>query len=356
MRAVVLVVTLAACGRFGFGESDPSTDDANPTNDATDGQAPVATPQFCDDRVITTLPIGALDATAIRAVALDNGYAVAVEAVDTSIRLLELDNAGVLIATHGVFAAGYTPLYGMSKHDDRPAVHMQISGTSYLKFLDPGWASYTTGPSGDPSMIDPAYAHIGPDVGVAARISGGDFHVGLVDDAALNAITDATYMPTTVVSGSIVPVPGGARVAVEKAGGVCETFVVDAANQARDVHTFSPCYAPKVAAVDDTSGVIVHRTDTVGPYAIHLIPAIANDTGSTVPLSGATYARAAKRSDGAVWIGHGSGSYRALLRVTPSGVMTELREDTAAFYFDLTERDAFWYDGATVHVSTPCLR
>ena len=73
-------------------------------------------------------------------------------------------------------------------------------------------------------------------------------------------------------------------------------------------------------------------------------------------LTGATSARITTRSDGAFWIGHGSASERALLRVTGAGAMTEHREPVPARMFDLTARDAFWLDGTTVHVSTPCLR
>ncbi|MGE0397867.1 MAG: hypothetical protein AB7T06_14185 [Kofleriaceae bacterium] len=352
MRRWIVVLLLSGCGRFGFGERDPSD---GGDDDASDGGA--LAPRFCDDRVVTTLPIGALDAVAIRAVALDMRYAVAIETTAQEIPLLELDSDGAFVATHAPFTPGYAPLYGMSRLDNRPVVHLLTSGSSYIKFVRPGWSMYTTGPDGDPSMIDPAFVEIDRTTGFAAKISGGDFHIGIVDiDADPSLITDADYTPANAIGGSVVPSPSGARVVVEKTGGVCETFVVTAANTVTAKHTFSPCYAPKAAASSDANVVIVHRVADVGPFAVYVVPANPTDTGTTIPLSGATYARTAARVDGAVWVGHGSGSYRALMRFPNSGQMTESREDIPSFYFDLTERDAFWYDGATVHVSTPCLR
>jgi hypothetical protein len=353
----VLLVALAGCGRFGFGESDPSDAGGSGSDAIEDSSNPNATPQFCDQRVVTTLPIGPLDPVTIRAVWLGAGYAVAIETVATDVPLLELDSTASLVAVHGRFTTGYGPLYGISVHDDRPALHLMNASESYIKFVLPDWQDYASGPSGDPSMVDPAYAQIGPDLGIAGLITNGEFHVGQVDDATINSITDANYLPLNVATGSLVPIPGGARVAVGKNDGECETFVIDSANQMRDLHRFAPCYAPKVAALDDSSAVILHRTDDVGPYSVHVVPQIPTDIGFNYPLPGATYARVSKREDGAYWIGHGSGSHRALTRMTRNGATTESREETPSFYFDLTERDAFWYDGAsTVHVSTPCLR
>lgn len=354
MRAAILVV-LVGCGRFGFGAQDPPSDAGG--DDATIDSTPLASPELCDERVVTTLPIGPSDATAIRAVSLPGGYAVVLEMLDTTLTLLQLDDTGALIASHPAFSTGgYIPLYGVSAHDGRPVVHMRVGGRSYLKFVNAGWATYTTGPDGDPSMIDPAYAELAPDLGVAAVIEGGNLRVGLVDDASISVLVDSSHAPTAVVSGSVAPVPGGARVAIERDTGVCETFLVSPANAVTDVHTFTPCYDPKVAAVDGSSGVVVHRTAAAGPYAVHLIPEVATAPGATIALAGATHARAVAREDGAVWVGHGSGSYRALMRILPDGTKTEWRQDVASFVFDLTARDAFWYDGATVHVSTPCLR
>lgn len=355
MRVAILLVAAAGCGRFGFGETSTSGDGSS--DDAMfDAAREMLLPQFCDDRVVTTLPIGPLDPVAIRAVALTTGYAVAIETSSAEIPLLEVDATGGLVATHAPFTPSYAPLYGISKHDERPAVHLNTGGTSYIKFVEPGWAVYATGPSGDASMIDPAYAELGPTTGIAARINGGDFEVGLLDDANPAVITNSDYVPTNAIGGSLVPIPGAARVVVERAGGVCETFVVTSQNVTTNLHTFSPCYAPKVAAHDGNTAVIVHRLDDVGPFAVYVIPAVPTDVGVTYPLAGATMARVAARVDGAYWVGHASGSYRAMMRITLGGDMTEHREDTRSFQFDLTERDAFWYDGPTVHVSTPCLR
>ncbi len=357
VRSALLVVVLTGCGRFGFGEEAPSSD-ASAGADATDDTiSEAALPQFCDDRTVTATGIPAGDQPiAIRAVALSTGYAVAIETQSSGIPLLELDAQGSFVATSGLFAPGYAPLFGISQHADLPVVSLETGGVGYVKFVQPGWTAYATGPNGDPAPIDPAYAELNATSGIAARMNSGTFEVGRVDDSDYTAMAVSDYSPTSVISGSLVPIPGGARVVAGKAGGVCETYIVSSAGVTSSLHTFSPCYAPKVAAGDATSGVIIHRTDTVGPYAVHVIPVIASDAGTNYPLAGATLARAATREDGAYWIGHGSGSYRALMRITRGGVMTESRENVATYNFDLTSKDAFWIDGAAVHVSTPCLR
>jgi len=357
VRSALLVVVLTGCGRFGFGEEAPSSD-ASTGADATDDTiAEAALPQFCDDREVTTLGIPAVDQTvAIRAVALSSGYAIAIETVSSGIPLLEIDAQGSLVATYPLFTPGYAPLFGISQHNDLPVVSLETGGVGYVKFVQPGWSAYATGPNGEPASIDPAYAELNATSGIAARTSGGIFEVGRVDDSDYGTMAVSDYSPSSVISGSLVPISGGARVVVEKAGGVCETYVVSSGGTTSSLHTFSPCYAPEVASGDATSGVIVHRTDSVGPYAVHVIPAVPTEAGTTYPLAGATIARATTREDGAYWIGHGSGSYRALMRITRGGVMTESRENVATYFFDLTARDVFWIDGPVVHVSTPCLR
>lgn len=343
----MLVAT--SCGRFGFGQHDPDGDVGGDTSDAA---GPVAVPQFCDERTVTTLP--GLDTVAIRAVALDMKYAVAIETTSNDIALLELDAQGALVATHAAFTPGYAPLYGIARHNELPVVSLFTGGAYYIKFVEAGWEAYGTGPSGDAHVIDPPYVEIDATRGIGGRISG-DFNVGVIDDGDIASINQADHTPLDAVSGSIVWSPSGARVAVELAGGVCETFVVNTDGTTKALHTFSPCYAPKVAAVDDDTAAIVHRTDAAGPYAVHVVPLVSSDPGTTYPLTGATYARIAARVDGAIWVGHGSGSYRAMMRFA-NDTMTEHRENVPAYAFDLTERDAFWIEGAVVHVSTPCLR
>lgn len=315
-----------------------------------------ATPQFCDDRTAVSLDLGTATPVAVRALALDNAYAVAIETTANDIVLVELDGTGAFVGLHTPFTPDYAPLYGMSRHANRPAVHLKTSGESYIKLVDPGWDAYTTGPSGIATPIDPAYAEIGATTGIAGVVRGADLLLGLVDDIDPGAITATDYTPTGVVSGSIVPIPTGARVVVETQGGACETFTVSTANVASARYTFSPCYGPTVAAVDATTGALLYRTSVAGPYEVRLIPPSPTAQPVTIPLTGATSARITTRSDGAFWIGHGSASYRALLRVTGAGAMTEHREPAPARMFDLTARDAFWLDGTAVHVSTPCLR
>ncbi len=351
MRVVIFLVVLTGCGRLGFGESGDDAPIDAPI-DAPEG--PLLTPQFCDDRVVGDV-IGVVP-VAIRAVAFPaGGYAVAIETTATSIPLFELDAAGAVVGTATPFDPGYSPLYGMSQHEGRPAVHLMTSGSSYIKFIDPGWTTYTTGPGGDPSLIDPSYAELDLDTGIAARIVGGAFEVGVVDDTAIFMINPSSYTPMTAVGGSVFPIADAARVVVEKTGGVCETFVVTAGNIAKAIHTFSPCYEPTIAATSESDAVVLHRIGADGPFAVHVVPLAETDPGTTYPLTGATYARVTARDDGAIWVGHGSGTYRALVRFD-DGVMNEFRELRSAFYFDLTARDAFWIEGTTVHVSTPCLR
>lgn len=351
VRVLLLLVALTGCGRLGFGESSPS-DGMGSGGDAL-GDGPVGMPQLCDDTVVTTL--GGINPVAIRAAALSTGgYAVALETTAPDIKLLELDANKNLVATHSTFAVGYAPLYGLSLHNDLPMVSLETGGTTYLKVVDPGWDTYLTGLGGDPRVVDPAYAEISPTQGIAGLISGGDFNVGIFDDANFGTVTVADYVPTTVESASIVPAVGGARVVVEKTGGVCETFVVTDGNMVKNRHTFSPCYAPKAATASGTA-VILHRIDTIGPYAVHIVPPVDTDPGETFTLTGATYARIAGRGDDTIWVGHGSGSYRAMIRFD-NGARTELREQTPAYPFDLTSRDAFWIEGPIVHVATPCLK
>ncbi len=357
MRAALFLLALVGCGRLGFGEGSPNG--ANGATDAAVGEDALEsgpTPQFCDDRVVTTLPIGPLDAVAIRAVALSASYAIAIETVDRDIPLIEADASAAFVATHMPFRSTYGPLRGMSEHNDLPVIQLRSEGDGYIKYVQPGWEAYGTGPLGGDVEIDPSYAELTPSAGIAGQIFDGTLYVGVVQDNDPGTITSADYIPTDAVSASITVSSGGARVAVEKTGGACETFIVSPDNKTHKHYRFSPCYAPKVAAIDDMFSAIVHRTDDIGPYAVHIIPADADGVGTTLPLPGATYARIAARIDGAIWVGHTSGSYRGLTRIAPSGAVREHRENVPGFYFDLTERDAFWYDGATVHVSTPCLR
>lgn len=169
----MLVAT--SCGRFGFGQHDP---DGDARGDTSDAAGPVAVPQFCDERTVTTLP--GLDTVAIRAVALDMKYAVAIETTSNDIALLELDAQGALVATHAAFTPGYAPLYGIARHNELPVVSLFTGGAYYIKFVEAGWEAYGTGPSGDAHVIDPPYVEIDATRGIGGRISG-DFNVGVID-------------------------------------------------------------------------------------------------------------------------------------------------------------------------------
>lgn len=355
MRALLVIAVTAGCGRLSF--DDRPSGEAGGATDATDAEAgsdaQLLQPTLCNARIVATLPIVPSTATvAIRAVALPAGYAVAVEIDSIQIPMVQLDAAGALVAHTEPFRPGYSPLYGIAALADRPIVGLKVGGAQYVKLLDPGWTAYTTGPSGDEGYIDPPIAALpGQSSAAVATLSGGVLQVGVMS-ADGQTVIPTDYQPSGMIGGSLISTPNGARVVAAGASGTCQAFFVSPAGITGPRHTFAPCYSPVVAALDDSTGLVVHRTASNGPWAVHEIPANAAAAGTTSPLPGATYARISARG-GAYWIGFGSGSSRTFRKLA-SGVVTERTDPQPTYPFDFTARDLFWIEGPVVHAATPC--
>ena len=360
MRALLILVAAAGCGRFGFDDRAASAGDAGGDGGgdaggdaAADGPSGLQ-PRICNPRAVATLPLaGGVSTVAIRAVALSDRYAIAVETTAVNIWVVELDATGAFVAFHQPFTPGYSPLHGMSRLADRPIVGLDVGARYFLKLLDPGWAAYTTGPSGDPAaVLDPPIAAFpGHTSAAVATLAGGVMRVGVMS-ADGQTVTTASYQPAGATGGSFAATPSGARVVAALGAGSCETFFVSPAGTAGPRHTFGPCFSPTVAALDDTTAMIVHRTSAGGPYAVHAVPATATDAGATQPLTGATYARITTRA-GAYWIGHG-GSTSISLRTIAGGVATESTLARPTYPFDFTEREVFWIEGPVVYAAALC--
>jgi hypothetical protein len=353
VRALLLVAAAAGCGKIGFADqarTDAGTDSAGGADGSSDA---ALRPTLCNARLVTTLPIQVTEETvAIRAVALPARYAIAVETDAVNIPFVELDASGAFIAHHGLFTPGYAPLHGIAKLVDRPIVGLEVGTQYYVKLVDPGWEEYTTGPSGEAGRLDPPIAAFPGETSAAvATLSSGTLQVWIMDPAGF-PVTPADYQPAGIVGGSLTSTPGGARVVAASASGTCETFFLSPAGVTGPKHSFGPCFSPLVAALDDTTGLVLHRTAAAGPFALHEIPANAADAGTTSALPGATYARIAARG-GAYWIGHGN-STSGTLKTIRGGAASEHTEARPTFPFDFTERDLFWIDGPRVYAATPC--
>ncbi|MBA3460818.1 MAG: hypothetical protein H0T46_12695 [Deltaproteobacteria bacterium] len=356
MRALLVIAMAAGCGRLGFEDRPPGEGGGGidgSTHADSGGDAQQLRPTLCNSRIVATLPIPpSTDPVAIRAVALPAGYAVAVEIDAFQVPMVQLDAAGTLVAHHEPFRPGYSPLHGIAALADRPIVGLEVGGLQYAKLLDPGWEAYTTGPSGDPGYIDPPIAPFpGQSSAAVATLSGGVLEVGVMS-ADGQTVVPTDYQPSGMIGASLTSTPSGARVVAAGASGTCEAFFVSPAGITGPRHTFAPCYSPVVAALDDSTGLVVHRTASSGPYAVHEIPANAAAAGTTSSLPGATYARVAARG-GAYWIGFGSGTSRTFRKLA-GGIVTERTEALPTYPFDFTTRDVFWLEGPVVHAATPC--
>ena len=249
------------------------------------------------------------------------------------------------------FAAGYS-LHGISQLADRPFVYVFTGGTAYIKLLTPDWSTYDTGPSGEELAMDPQQARLpGAATAMFGVIAGGVLSIASID--ADNATSGgADYAPAATFA-SFGAITSGVRVVVENAG-TCETFAIapDGATSAR--HAFSPCFEPRLATLGD-QGAVLYQTSATGPFALHTIPVIAGEPGTTTALEIGSNPRIST-IDGAIWAGYLAGSGEArLVRFTSSGV-TMRDEPMIGSSFELLASGAFWVTpSGALHAGEPCL-
>lgn len=336
MRGLAFVMLLIGCGRLGF-------DDVTP--------APDPIPDICDPAVAGDLAINGETPTKLRAAALSDGYAVAVETSATNVYVVRTDLAGIVLSTQLPMMDGYL-LHGISQIGDRPFVYVFVGGTGYIKMLVPDWSSYETGPSGDALPLDPQQALLaGGGTALYGVFTAGTLAIHAIDGTGATMI-DADYAPVAS-SASFTSIPSGVRVVVEDAG-TCETFVVKADGTTKDVHTFAPCVEPLIAAIDDARVFVLHRTSAGGPYAIHTVPTDAGAAGSTTTIESGSNGRITAIDD-AIWIAYLRPTGEARLVRVDDNVPSTRDYAAIAAGFDLLADRAFWVDvDGKLATGTPC--
>lgn len=340
MRSLVVAVLLTGCGRLGF-------DDVAPL------EGPM-TPELCDVRTVGTLALDQAAPTQVRAVKLAATYAVAVETASTSkVHVVRVSHAGDLISQHLPFPGGYL-LQGISEIADRPFVYVFTAGAGFIKMLTPDWSTYDTGPSGDELAMDPQQALL-PDrtTAIYGVFTGGTLAMRTIDATGATFL-DGDYAPAAEFA-SFTSTPSGARVVVAS-GGRCETFAVLPDGVTKDKHTFAPCFEPRVAAIDDDHGAVLHRISEGGAYAVHAIPADATKPGETVAIEPGSNGRISV-VDGTVWVAYRRTTGEARM-ISFDGQITTNRDFPAVEgAFELLGDRAFWVaPGGSLRVGTPCMQ
>jgi hypothetical protein len=340
----LLVVSLIGCGRLGF-------DDVASPLPADDAPANAIEPNICDPRSLGSIPINGETATKLRATSLSTGHAVAIETTGANVFMVRTDGDDAVVATTLPFPAGYT-LHGISQIADRPFVYVFTAARGYIKLLIPDWTTYETGPAGDERSLDPQQALI-PDrtAAIFGVINGGTLGIQTID-ANNTVVLPADYSPPATFA-SFATTPSGARVVVE-ASGTCETFVIGIDGVTKNRHTFSPCFEPRLAAIDDVHGAVLHQISPGGAYALHAIPAEASAPGTTIALETGSNGRIAAIDD-AIWVAYLRSSGEARL-VRHAETATTTRDYPAiTTMFDLLADKMFWVDTTgLLSVGKPC--
>ncbi|HET9482514.1 MAG TPA: hypothetical protein VFO79_01035 [Xanthomonadales bacterium] len=333
MRPVVLLV-LAACGRLGFDEST--------------GDAPGSTAALCNPRTVGPLTLETTELpTVVRATPVTAGYAVAIETSHRNIHVARVTSTFTLASQHTPLAASYE-LGGIAALGDAVFVHALNTGVSYLKLLDASWNSYATVESGDDAVADPP---------IALRANGTGFRVGFFGglakihemraDGTQTGVASDLFVPA--IAASIAPQAGGARVATGSSEGACETFVVGLDGRTSERHAPpGSCSLPRVAVLASGRGVLVYQSATE-LETIYFVP------GFDPVIVAGSAARVAGIDD-AAWVMLRRAGGVELHRVDESLAHQTVLLDEVTAPFDLLPTAAFWVDGATLRVGTPCLR
>jgi len=335
LAIVLTVLTVSACGRFGFDENRPA--------DAASSE-----PQICNARMIGSLPLTGAPVK-LRATPLSTGHALAVQtdAIDT--HLARLDATDTVVSTHMTFFGNYA-LQAISEVADRPFVYVFVAGAGYIKLVTSDWNTYDTGPSGEQRELDPQQV-LAPDgtFAISGVIAAGTLKIQNID-VNNTILGQADYAPFASFA-SFGAIPSGARVVVEN-GGSCETFTIDLDGKTGPRHAFAPCFEPRIATLG-SEGAAIYRTSVDGPYALHQIPANANDPGTMTPLEVATNPRIAT-IDGAIWVGYLRNNALRLVRFAGDDV-TMHDDPSITTVFDLLPSGLFWVTSSgELHAGTPC--
>jgi hypothetical protein len=340
---LAILVGLSACGRLGFDESSSLP----PIGDGPIIEAP----RICNARVVGSLELTTERAVKLRATQLSTEWAVAIQTDAINTYMVRLAADGSFLSRHNALVGGYA-LQGISQLQDRPFVYVFVDTTGYIKLLAPDWESYDTGPSSELFSMDPQQvtATTG-DYAITGAINGGQLLIQGVD--VNNVILgQADYSPAASFA-SFGATPIGARVVVEH-GGTCESFEIDDDGPTGPRHTFGPCYEPRLATLGH-EGAVLYRTSPDGPLALHQIPAVASDPGTTTSLEVGSNPRIAT-INGEIWFAYlrGSGQIR-LVRLSGDSSASH-DDDSIATSFDLVDGGAFWVTAAgELHTGEPCL-
>lgn len=334
MRQVIVLGFLAACGRIGFGGS--AAIDGGP-----DGGTTVA---LCDVRAAGTLALGAETVTRIRAVAGQTGFVVALETSAQNVYVARVD---ATVDLHLPLADGYT-LDGIARIGDRIFVRAATGGTAYTKLLDPSFDTYATVEGADEAPIDPPLAPRANGAGLRINIFG-----GLLDIAEMNSDGSLTGVASPYQPPAKAATIAGDRVVTVDTGG-CETFLVGNDGTVSQVHRRDTCSEPQLAVLDSRRAILVHRA-APATVQVYLIPNDPQASGIASSLGDAIEPRVAAIGETA-WALYRKGNGVELARFD-----AELASMTAALPevtgpFELIPTAAFWVEGTTLRVGTPCLR
>jgi len=339
VRALVIALTLSACGRFGFDETSSGPD------------AAIAEPRLCDPHTIGTLDLTGETAVKLRATQLSTGWAVAIQSDTLNTYLVRLDSAGAFAGRHNALVGGYA-LQGISQLQDRPFVFVFVEGAGYIKLLAPDWESYDTGPASQLSSMDPqqAIASTG-DYAIVGSINNDQLVIqGL--DVNNTILGQADYAPPATFA-SFGAIPTGARVVVEK-DGVCTTFAIDDDGPTGPRHQFSPCFQPRLATLGN-EGSILYQTSQEGPLALHQIPVDAAAAGNTIPLEIGSNPRIST-IDGAIWVGYLRGAGTLRLHRFSDEAQAVHDDESITSSFDLIPSGLFSVTPTgELHAALPCL-
>ena len=326
---------LTACGRIGF---DGATGDGN-TDTST-------TAALCDPHTLTTLTLAG-EATRVRAITADTGYVVAINTSVGNIYVARVPSSLDTADVHLPQMTGYT-LGGIAHVAAATFVQSRNGGTSYLKLLDPSFDSYTTIEGADDMTFDPPLAARAN--GRAWRVSrfGGFLEVAEIDAAGGKSGLVANYAP----AGTSATIDAN-RVVYEFADR-CETFVVDESGTTGKLHVIPGCSDPRVAVLSSGRALIVHRI-AVNQMQLYVVPEDPAAIGDKLTIGDLSETRIAATGTAAWVMARKAAINTVLLGMFDLGGGTSVAVPVTG-PFDITPTAAFWVDGTSLRVGTPCLR
>jgi hypothetical protein len=338
VRGAALLL-LAACGRIGFDGGSTATPDTG---------SPGSVPALCNVHDVATLSLDTSGAVALRALATQTGYVVAISTTRGNIYVARVPESLDSAELHLPLTPEYT-LGGLSAIGDRIYIHTKTGGVGYLKLLDATFDTYMTIESGDDRVIDPATSRRTAGTGWRLNIAGGTLDIQEMAADGTRTGLVSSYTPATqaatIDQNRVVTVVGND----------CQTMLLSDGGTPGQLHEIAGCAEPRLAVLEGGQALIAMRI-TATEWVVYRVPAEASATGVVRSLGDITGARIAS-ADTAAWVVYERGGIAELARYdaasNPPGVTT-LPEVSSPF--DLAHAALFWLAGTTLRVGTPCLR